>query len=80
MLTNQTRLLLHAAADCLLDTLRRWLVAAGLARMPLVRLRLRLLKIGGWVRQLADHIHLRLASSHPDQPLWCLLAARPGRS
>ena len=76
---NQVRLLLHAAAYCLLDTLRRWLVAAGVARMQLDSLRLRLIKIGGRVRQLADRVHLRLASSHPGEPLWRLLAARPDR-
>ncbi len=76
---NQARLLFHAAAYCLLDTLRRWLVTAGVARMQLDSLRLRLIKIGGRVRQLADHVHLRLASSHPGEPLWRLLATRPHR-
>src|SRR5205823_13612333 len=42
---NQFRLLLHAAAYWLLDTLRRWLIAAGAARIQLDTLRLRLLKI-----------------------------------
>jgi hypothetical protein len=79
-LANQVRLLLHGAAYVLLDTLRRWLVAAGTARMTLETLRLRLLKIGGRVRQLATHVHLRLASSHPGEPLWHRLAAREGRS
>jgi len=78
-LANQVRLLLHAAAYCLLDTLRRWLVAAGTARMQLDTLRLRLLKIGGRVRQLATGVHLRLASSHPGEPLWHHLATREGR-
>ena len=78
-LANQARLLLHAAAYCLLDALRRWPVAAGAAPMQLDTLRLRLLKIGGRVRQLADRVHLRLASSHPGEPLWHLLAARPRR-
>ena len=45
-----------------------------------VTLRLRLLKIGGWVRQRLDSIRLHLASSHPGEPLWHLLAARSGRS
>ncbi len=72
-------MLFHAAAYCLLDTLRRWLVTAGVARMQLDSLRLRLIKIGGRVRQLADHVHLRLASSHPGEPLWRLLATRPHR-
>lgn len=79
-LANQLRLLLHAAAYCLLDTLRRWLVAAGAARMQLDTLRLRLIKIGGRVRQTATRLHLRLASSHPGEPWWHCLAAREGRS
>ena len=41
-LANQVRLLLHAAAYTLLDTLRRWLVAAGSERLTLETLRLRL--------------------------------------
>lgn len=77
---NQFRLLLHAAVYWLLDTLRRWLMAAGMARIQLDTLRLRLLKIGGWVRELATVVRLHLASSHPGRPLWDLLAARPGRS
>jgi hypothetical protein len=47
--------------------------------MQLDTLRLRLLKIGGRVRQLATRVRLHLASSHPDQPLWDLLATKPGR-
>ena len=73
---NQFRLLLHAAAYWLLDTLRRWLTAAGVARLQLDTLRLALLKIGGRVIQLLDQVRLRLASSHPSQPLWAALAAR----
>lgn len=79
-LANQFRLLLHGAAYWLLDTLRRWLVQAGGERMTLETVRLRLLKIGGRVRHLATHVHLRLASSHPGEPLWYLLATREGRS
>jgi hypothetical protein len=76
---NQFRLFLHAAAYWLLDTLRRWLVAAGAARLQLDTLRLRLLKIGGRVRERLTRVRLHLASSHPGQPLWALLAARPDR-
>jgi hypothetical protein len=79
-LANQFRLLLHAAAYWLLDTLRRWLRPLGVPRMQLDTLRLRLLKIGGRVCQLQARVRLRLASGHPDEPLWRLLAARPGRS
>jgi hypothetical protein len=77
---NQFRLLLHAAAYWLLDTVRRWLTTSHVARMQLDTLRLHLIKIGGWVRQRLDGLHLHLASSHPGEPLWAILAARPGRS
>jgi Transposase DDE domain group 1 len=73
---NQFRLLLHAAAYWLLDTLRRLLVQGGVARMQLDTLRLRLIKIGGWVHEQTLSLSLHLASSHPGEPLWHLLAAR----
>jgi hypothetical protein len=79
-LANQVRLLLHAAAYTLLHRLRTWLVAAGSDWLTLETLRLRVLKIGGRMRQLTTRIHLRLASSHPGEPLWHLLAAHRGRS
>jgi hypothetical protein len=72
---NQFRLLLHAAAYWLLDTLRRRLTRLGVPRLQLDTLRLRLLKIGGRVRQLATRVRLSLASHHPGEPLWRLLAA-----
>ncbi|MGI8858481.1 MAG: IS1380 family transposase [Thermomicrobiales bacterium] len=72
---NQFRLFLHAAAYWLLDTLRRKLVAAGVARMTLETVRLRVVKIGGRVRQWPEQVRLHLATSHPGQPLWHLLAA-----
>lgn len=74
---NQFRLFLHAAAYWLLDMLRRWLSRRGVARLQLGTLRLRLVKIGGWVRERAGRISLHLASSHPADPLWHLLAAYP---
>jgi hypothetical protein len=72
---NQFRLLLHAAAYWLLDTLRRWLCQAGHPRLQLGTLRLRLIKIGGWVRERVRGVALHLASSHPGEPLWHLIAA-----
>jgi hypothetical protein len=75
---NQFRLLLHAAAYWLLDTLRRWLTARAVPRMQLDTLRLRLLKVGGRVWQLADRVRLRLASSHPGHLLWARLALGRG--
>jgi hypothetical protein len=73
---NQFRLFLHAAAYWLLDTLRRWLAARGYPPLQLDTLRLRLLKIGGRVRELLSTVRLHLASGHPGQPLWRLLARR----
>jgi hypothetical protein len=73
---NAFRLLLHAAAFWLLDTLRRWLAATEAAAYQFDTLRLRLLKIGGRVRELADRVRLSLASSHPAEPLWLALAQR----
>jgi Transposase DDE domain group 1 len=69
----------HSAAYWLLDTLRRWLARCHVPHLQLSTLRLRLLKIGGWVRQRLDVVRLHLASSHPGEPLWHLLAARPHR-
>jgi hypothetical protein len=76
---NQFRLLLDVAVYWLLTTLRRWLTRLQVARMQLDTLRLWLLKIGGWVRWHLGGIRLHLASSHPGEPLWHLLASRPNR-
>ena len=80
--SNAFRLLLHAAAYWLLDTLRRWLAATVPqdAAIQLDTLRLRLLKIGARVRELPARIRLHLASSHPGEPLWAALAAHHARS
>lgn len=77
---NQFRLLLHAAAYWLLDTLRRWLTATEAARFQFDTLRLRLLKVGGRVWERLGWVRLALAASHPGEPLWHHLATRPGRS
>jgi hypothetical protein len=73
---NQFRLLLHAAAYWLLDTVRRWSHQIGVTQMTLATVRIRLLKIGGWVRQRRDHVRVRLATSHPSEGWWCALATR----
>ena len=73
---NQMRMLLHAAAYWLLDTVRRWLVRARIAPMTLETVHLKLLKIGGWVRKRQDSVHLSLASSHPSEAWWRALAAQ----
>jgi hypothetical protein len=82
---NQFRLLLHAAAYCLLAALRRWLGQRGVPRQQLDTLRRDLLKIGGWVGEhvvpvahlTLTRVQLHLAASHPAEPLWRHLAARP---
>lgn len=79
-LANQFRLILHAAAYWLLDAIRRKLVAAGIERLQLDTLRLRLIKIGGRVRELARCVKLHLASSHPSQHLWAAITPAPTTS
>ena len=80
---NAFRRLLHAAAYALLDALRRRLATATGTRYQLDTLRLRVLKIAGWVRERGDRfgprLCLHLSSYHPGEPLWRVLAARPKR-
>jgi hypothetical protein len=52
---------LHAAAYWLMDALRRKLIEGGSRRMQLDTLRLRLIKIGGRVRELMRKVRLHLA-------------------
>jgi hypothetical protein len=73
-IANQFRLLLHTAAYWLMDILRRKLVASGARRMQLDTLRLRVIKIGGRVRELFTKVRLHLASGHPGQPSWHALS------
>jgi hypothetical protein len=77
-IANQFRLLLHAAAYWLLDTLRRKLVESGARRMQLDTLRLSLIKIGGRVRELMTKVRMHLASGHPGQHLWHALSGAFG--
>lgn len=75
---NQFRLLLHAAAYWLLDTIRRKLVSVGVERMQLDTLRLKLVKIAGRVKELLTKVRLYLASGHPGQRLWDALSPTAG--
>ncbi len=77
-IANQFRLLLHAAAYWLMDALRRKLVASGVRRMQLDTLRLKLIKIGGRVRELFTKVRLYLASGHPGQSSWHALSGAFG--
>ncbi|MCC6177120.1 MAG: IS1380 family transposase [Chloroflexi bacterium] len=75
---NAFRLLLHAAAYWLLDQLRRWLLSLQAPRLQFDTLRLRIIKIGGWVRErFFPHIPdvcVHPSSHHPGLALWLLLA------
>lgn len=76
---NAFRLLLHAAAYWLLDTLRHWLAPLPEAgRWQLDTLRLQLLKIGAWVRETADDraaaVRVHLSAHHPAAVFWPVLA------
>jgi hypothetical protein len=73
---NAFRLLLHAAAYWLLDTLRRWLAPTAASCYQFDTLRLRLIKIGGRVLLRARGVRLSLAAGHPGEPLWQYLADR----
>lgn len=72
---NQFRLLLHAAAYWLLDELRDRVARAGYKRLQLATLRLRIVKIGGRVRQMVDKVRLHLATGHPGRRLWQALCS-----
>jgi hypothetical protein len=75
---NQFRLLFAAATYWLLDTLRSRLQKAKIPPMRMETLRLAVLKIGGRIFELASRVRLRLASSHPGQTLWPILARYRG--
>ncbi|MBC7543978.1 MAG: IS1380 family transposase [Candidatus Sericytochromatia bacterium] len=75
-MANCFRLMLHAAAYVLMHALREMLAGTEAAAWQFDTLRLRLLKVAGWVRQTVRKITLHLASSHPHQDLWALLTQR----
>lgn len=70
---NQYRLLIHAAAYQLMLALSRYLKGTVGECWQFDTLRLRLLKVGGSVKESARRIVWHLASSHPHQDLWRLL-------
>jgi hypothetical protein len=69
-LANQSRLLLHTAAYCLLWLLRTHLHGTELAQTQMGTLKLKLLKIGGRVCQTTRRIWFHLSSSYPYQALF----------
>jgi hypothetical protein len=59
-----------------MDALRRKLIAIGSPRMQLDTLRL--IRIGGRVREHLTKVRLNLASGHPGQDLWNALSGAFG--
>jgi hypothetical protein len=67
---NQFRLVLHAAAYVLLDTLRREVLrTTEWARVSIETIQLRLLKLGARVKELGTRIKVSVASSCPVAPV-----------
>jgi hypothetical protein len=73
---NQFRVLLHAAAYVLLETLRREVLrTTQWASATMETIQLRLLKLGARVQECKDQIKISLPSSCPVAPVWrCSLA------
>jgi hypothetical protein len=61
-----------------MDALSRKLIESGSRLMQLDTLRIRLIKIGGRVRELFTKIRLHLAWEHPRQDLWHALSGAFG--
>ena len=76
---NQFRLLLHAAAYVLMQTMRKLLAGTEFARAQVNTLRLYLLKVGARIRESVRRVWVQLPSAYPWLDLWHRLArAGPG--
>ena len=77
-LANQFRLILHAAAFILVQTLQSALRAVTplpeIARAQAVTVRVKLLKVGARVRETTRAVRVHLCSSYPLQKVWMALA------
>jgi hypothetical protein len=71
---NQFRLLLHVAAYVLMQTMRSMLEGTELAHAQVCTLRLRLLKVGGRIRETVRRVWVQLPSAYPWASLWPRLA------
>ena len=77
-LANQFRLLLHAFAYVLMHSMRRLLAGTELGRAQFDTLRLRLLKVGGRVKESVRRIRFMLSENYPYKFYWRLLANQFG--
>jgi Transposase DDE domain group 1 len=74
---NQFRVLLAAAAYVLVSHVRRvGLAGTELARAEVGTIRLKLFKVGAWVKRSVRRVVVRLASSYPWQELFAAVARR----
>ncbi len=73
---NQFRLLLHAAAYILLQALRKYLALTELAGAQIQTLRVKLLKIGAWVKESVRRVWIRMSSGFPLQELFFQILKR----
>jgi len=77
-LANQFRLLLHAFAYVLMHSMRRLLAGTELGRAQFDTLRLKLLKVGGRVKESVRRIRFMLSENYPYKVYWRLLANQLG--
>ncbi|MEA3226709.1 MAG: IS1380 family transposase [Planctomycetota bacterium] len=77
-LANQFRLLLHSFAYVLMHHLRCLFERTELGRAQFDTLRLKLLKVGGRVKQSVRRIRFMLSESYPYKAYWELLVRRLG--
>jgi len=74
---NQFRVLLAAAAYILLSHIRREALSdTELAHADVATIRIKLLKIGAWVKKSVRRLVVKMASSHPWQALFRIVAER----
>jgi hypothetical protein len=71
---NQLRLLLHAVAYVLMQTMRKLLAGTDLGRAQVATLRLYLLKVGARIRESVRRVLVQLPSAYPWFDLWHRLA------
>jgi hypothetical protein len=77
-LANQFRLLLHAAALVLVQSVRRLLLGTEMGKMQANGLRCRLFKVAARVLQTTRRTVVQLPSSYPWQATWVRILGPPG--
>lgn len=73
-LTNQARVIMHAAAFVLYQDLRLHAAGTSLARAQVTTLRERLIKLGGWIKRSTRRIVIHLPQDAPWRKEWITIA------